>query len=189
MARGRKPGGDRVLTATERQRRSRAMRQFNSERRYAEDERRDKPIALKWTSSLLGRITIDDEHWASVEWSEKHQCWCIEDVTGACLAHEESISGAAANKDAAVALAEAMIRDGRIPTPQEARWARLPEGERPSLSRRAAPAPPTRETRPAARCPATCRRAQAPGEGAPRGNHGGAGKQSRTNTNNHRSMS
>jgi hypothetical protein len=66
----------------------------------------------------------------SVEWSEKHQCWCIEDAAGACLAHEEAIHGAAESKDAALALAEAMIRHGRMPIREEARWMRLPEAER-----------------------------------------------------------
>jgi hypothetical protein len=87
----------------------------------------------------------DGEHWAAVEWSNKHQCWCIEDSTGACLAHQEAIQGAAASKDAAVALATEMIRDGRMPSPQEARqeanqrrWARLSEEERALEEARAA---------------------------------------------------
>jgi hypothetical protein len=61
------------------------------------------------------------EHWASVEWSEKRQQWCVEDVEGRCLAHAASIRGQAASKEEAAWLAEAMIRDGRMPSPQEAR--------------------------------------------------------------------
>jgi hypothetical protein len=143
MARGRKPAtGDKAMTAAERQRRRRALKQFSETRRYAEDPRREKPLSITWNSNnLIGRIRITDEYWAAVEWSEKHHCWCIEDSEGACLAHEEAIRGAAASKDGAVALATEMIRDGRMPSPQEAkqlRWERLPEEERVWLEARAA---------------------------------------------------
>ncbi len=41
---------------------------------------RQKPIRIAWTADkLIGRLTIDGELWASVEWSEKRQRWCIED--------------------------------------------------------------------------------------------------------------
>jgi hypothetical protein len=56
-----------------------------------------------------------------VEWSEKRKQWCIEDCEGRCLAHAASIRGQAASKEAAVSVTEAMIRDGRMPTLQEAR--------------------------------------------------------------------
>jgi hypothetical protein len=147
MARGRKPTtGGRAMTAAERQRRRRALKQFSETRRYAEDLRREKPFSITWNNkNLIGRITIDGEYWAAVEWSNKHHCWCIEDSTGACLAHQEAIQGAAASKDAAVALATEMIRDGRMPSPQEAReeakqrrWARLSEEERTLEEARAA---------------------------------------------------
>lgn len=139
MARGRRPSGERALTAAERQTRARALKRFNtSDLRFADDLDRDKPMAIAWDrQKLQGRLTVGGEYWAAVEWSQKHQCWCIEDVTGACLAHEDGIRGAAATEDAAVALAEAMIRDGRMPSPQEAwrhrqesRWQALPEAER-----------------------------------------------------------
>ena len=118
------------MTPAQRQRRRRALRGFNTGLTYSEDPRREKPVAITWVSSLMGRITVDGEYWAAVEWSNKHQCWCIEDCEGRCLAHQDAIRGAAESKDAAVALAEAMIRDRRMPTPQEARrlrWAKLPE--------------------------------------------------------------
>ena len=83
---------------------------------------RQSPIAIAWTDDgLIGRLTIDGELWAAVEWSEKRQRWCIEDAEGQCLRHTASIRGAAESKEAAVALAEAMIRDGRMPTPKEAK--------------------------------------------------------------------
>jgi len=79
-------------------------------------------LAVSWiVDGLIGQVTLDGEHWASVEWSVKRQQWCIEDAEGRCLAHRASIHGAAASRDQAVALAEAMIRDGRTPDPATAR--------------------------------------------------------------------
>jgi hypothetical protein len=74
----------------------------------------------------------------SVEWSEKRQQWCIEDVEGRCLAHRASIHGMTASKGEAVALAEAMIRDGRMPSPKEAR-AQAQERRRVEREKRAKP--------------------------------------------------
>jgi hypothetical protein len=86
----------------------------------AADPRRALPIALDWNSDgTIGRITINGEYWAAVEWSEPRQCWCIEDAEGACLAHTSHIQGQARSKKAAVALAREMIRDGRMPAPDE----------------------------------------------------------------------
>jgi hypothetical protein len=79
-------------------------------------------LTIAWQpSGLIGRVSLDGEHWASVEWSEKRQQWCIEDVEGRCLTYTASIRGQAASKEEAVALAEAMVRDGRMPTPDDAR--------------------------------------------------------------------
>ena len=86
------------------------------------DSPRHQSIAITWVrNGEVGHLTIGGEHWASVEWSEKRQQWCIEDVEGRCLTHAASIRGSAASKDEAVALAEAMIRDGRMPDPETAR--------------------------------------------------------------------
>lgn len=87
------------------------------------DERRSGKISIEWSKHGVGRLKIGRERWASVEWSELRQQWCIEDNSGRCLTHAGSLRGEAASKDDAVALAEAMIRDGRMPTPQEARAA------------------------------------------------------------------
>jgi hypothetical protein len=69
---------------------------------------------------MIGRLIIDDEYWGAVEWSEKGKAWCIEDVEGKCLKHHAHIHGEDKDKAGAVALAEAMIRDGRMPTPEQA---------------------------------------------------------------------
>ena len=83
---------------------------------------RQGAIAIAWIrNGEIGRLTIGGEHWVDVEWSEKRQQWCIQDCEGRCLTHAPSIRGMAASKDEAVALAEAMIRDGRMPDPETAR--------------------------------------------------------------------
>jgi hypothetical protein len=79
-------------------------------------------LTISWEpSGLIGRVALDGEHWASVEWSEKRQAWCIEDCEGRCLAHVDSIRATAESRWQAEALAEAMIRDGRMPTPEQAK--------------------------------------------------------------------
>jgi hypothetical protein len=87
------------------------------------DPRRHKPIMIHW-DGLIGRLLIDGESWGAVEWSEKRQAFCIEDAEGRCLSHHSHIHGEDKDKAGAVALAEAMIRDGRMPTPEDAKKAR-----------------------------------------------------------------
>ena len=135
MARGRKPIGDQAMTAAERQRR----------RRSTEEARRARRPKIIWTSDgNIGRVYIGNEFWAAVEWSEKRQCWCIEDAEGRCLSHRGHIHGKAAAKDEAVALAFEMIRDGRLPSPErvkEIREARLERRrQQPAAQRRRAEA-------------------------------------------------
>lgn len=67
-----------------------------------------------------GTLLVGGETWGAVEWSEKRGVWCIEDAEGQCLRHASSIHGQAAAKDEAVALAERMVRDGTLPTPEDA---------------------------------------------------------------------
>jgi len=86
------------------------------------EEQRTLPVQVTWPGGMsakhaIGRIKVDGVLWASVEWSEKRGCWCIEDCEGRCLAHESHIRGQEASAEAAVALATAMIRDGRMPSP------------------------------------------------------------------------
>jgi hypothetical protein len=106
----------------------------------SDDRRRQKPVTIEWAYDKVGRLIIDGELWAAVEWSEKRQAWCIEDAEGRCLRHQAHIRGQAAAKDAAIALAETMIRDGRMPLPQDARKQRQERLERqrntPSAKRR-----------------------------------------------------
>jgi hypothetical protein len=86
----------------------------------SDDPRRRKPIKIRW-SGMIGELLIDGESWGAIEWSDKRKAWCIEDAEGECLKHAEHVRGQAAAKDAAIELAEAMIRDGRMPTPEQAR--------------------------------------------------------------------
>lgn len=87
------------------------------------NNQRQRPITIRW-NGMIGTLLIDDEHWGAVEWSEKRQAWCIEDAEGRCLSHHSHVHGEDKDKAGAVALAEAMIRDGRMPTPEDARTAR-----------------------------------------------------------------
>jgi hypothetical protein len=85
------------------------------------DPRRHQPIKIQWNSDkLIGRVEIDGQLWCAVEWSDKRQAWCIEDAEGKCLTHSAHIHGQAAAKDDAVALAFDMVRDGRMPSPEQA---------------------------------------------------------------------
>jgi hypothetical protein len=87
------------------------------------DARRQKPINIRW-NGMIGRIYIDQESWGAIEWSDQRQAWCIEDAEGRCLSHHSHVHGEDKDKDGASSLAEAMIRDGRMPSPEEARKAR-----------------------------------------------------------------
>jgi polyhydroxyalkanoate synthesis regulator phasin len=88
--------------------------------RTTEDPRRQSPIVIKWRG-MIGELILDGESWGAIEWSEQKQAWCIEDAEGQCLRHKDHIRGQAAAKDAAIELAQEMIRDGRMPSPEEAR--------------------------------------------------------------------
>jgi hypothetical protein len=89
------------------------------------DDVRLRPLSIEWNGDdgSIGRIYIDGKLWAAVEWSEKQQRWCIEDAEGRCLSHQAHVHGGDVDKTTAVALAEAMIRDGRMPSPAEAELA------------------------------------------------------------------
>ena len=53
-----------------------------------------------------------------------------EDAEGRCLKHRDHIHGKEPDKNAAVLLATAMIRDGRLPTPEAAKQCRKDRLER-----------------------------------------------------------
>ena len=82
---------------------------------------REGKISIAWSATGIGSVSLDCVTFARVEWSEKRQRFCIEDSQGQCLRHVGSIKGMAVSKDEAVALATAMIRDGRMPSPEQAR--------------------------------------------------------------------
>jgi hypothetical protein len=86
------------------------------------DKRRWGVIAVRFRPGppAIYSLTIDGQHWAAIEWSASRQTWCIEDSSGHCLAHCEHIHGDHIDRPSAIALAKAMIRDGRMPTPEEA---------------------------------------------------------------------
>jgi hypothetical protein len=66
------------------------------------------------------QLTIAGQLWAAVEWSSTRRAWCVEDAAGRRLAHCEHIHGQNIDRPTALALAKQMIRDGRMPTPEEA---------------------------------------------------------------------
>jgi hypothetical protein len=94
-----------------------------SDTRMANDPRRQEPIKIRW-DGMIGKLVINGELWSEVEYSEKHRKWCIQDAEGRCLAHKEHIHAFEDDKAAAVVLAEAMVRDGRLPSPEDAKKAR-----------------------------------------------------------------
>jgi hypothetical protein len=65
-------------------------------------------------------LTINRQLWACVEWSPDRKAWCVQDASGRCLAHCDAIHGENVDAQTAVKLAKAMIRDGRMPTPEAA---------------------------------------------------------------------
>jgi hypothetical protein len=46
------------------------------------DEVSSAEIAVSWSRDGIGRVTVDGEHCASVELSEKRQRWCVEESQG-----------------------------------------------------------------------------------------------------------
>jgi hypothetical protein len=85
------------------------------------DPRRQSPVVVVFhEDDKIGTLIVAGEIWGAVEWSEKHGVWCIEDAEGECVRHAASIHGKAVAKEEAIALAEQMVRDGTLPSPQEA---------------------------------------------------------------------
>ena len=65
-------------------------------------------------------LTINGRLWACVEWSASRRGWCIQDASGRCLSHCDAVHGQDVDAATAVKLAKAMIRDGRMPNPEDA---------------------------------------------------------------------
>jgi hypothetical protein len=85
------------------------------------DPRRDRPIAVIKESKNIYRLLIDDELWASCEWSRRRNAWCIEDSCCRCLNHVPGILGQERTAPEAIATAKRMIRDETIPAPEYVR--------------------------------------------------------------------
>jgi hypothetical protein len=103
------------------------MKASGESQKFTTDPRRDGTIEVKFHSGppAIYRLMLAGQLWASVEWSPSRRRWCVEDGIGRCLAHVEHIHGEDMDAAAAVRLAVAMIRDGRMPTPEEANEAML----------------------------------------------------------------
>jgi len=94
------------------------------------DPRRGKNIVIEGDGHIQF-LYIDGDMWAEVQWSGARQAWCIQDRCGHCLDHIEHFHVAVkgdstdpkATRQQAVDLAKEMIRDGRMPSPEQAREA------------------------------------------------------------------
>jgi hypothetical protein len=88
------------------------------------DTRRFWPIEVEQINNATFHLTIGGTTWSEIEWSPSRRSWCIQDSEGKCLSHCESIVGQDIDQSTAIAEAKAMIRDGRMPSPEEAAAAR-----------------------------------------------------------------
>jgi hypothetical protein len=79
-------------------------------------------------------LTIGGQLWSEVEWSSSRRAWCVQDAAGHCLTHVEHIHAQDEDAEMAVRLAKRMIRDGRMPSPEDAEQ-QLRLGEFPGLLR------------------------------------------------------
>src|SRR5260221_110628 len=73
-------------------------------------------------------LFINGQMWAEVQWSPERKMWCIQDACGYCLSHIEHLhlqvpNDGTNNLDSTSAInkAKEMIRDGRMPSPEQAR--------------------------------------------------------------------
>jgi hypothetical protein len=87
------------------------------------DRRRYGVIETRYIGNDTYHLTINGELWSEVEWSPARRAWCIQDSEGRCLAHCEHTHATHIDQHTAVALAKTMIRNGGIPTPEEAHMA------------------------------------------------------------------
>jgi hypothetical protein len=87
---------------------------------YNTDKRRYGVIEVRQVNARTYHLMINRQFWSEVEWSPSRRTWCIQDAEGRCLAHCDHIVGTNIDQRTAIALAKAMIRDGRMPTPEEA---------------------------------------------------------------------
>src|SRR5258708_4815420 len=87
---------------------------------HSTDKRRYGVIEVRPVNGATYHLTINGKLWSEVEWSPERRAWCVQDSEGRCLAHCEHVHGEHIDRQTAIALAKQMIRDGRMPTPEEA---------------------------------------------------------------------
>ena len=83
------------------------------------DPRRQQPITVEW-SGKIGTLLVNGVAWGCVEWSDTRKVWCIQDAAGRCLDHYSVVHGEDQDRAGAVALAKIMLRNGTLPTPEQA---------------------------------------------------------------------
>jgi hypothetical protein len=96
------------------------MNEMSGEGNVRKDLRRYGVIEVRMINDRTYHLTIRGQMWSEVEWSPERRAWCVQDACGFCLAHCEHIHGEHVDARTALALAKAMIRDGRMPTPEDA---------------------------------------------------------------------
>jgi hypothetical protein len=85
-----------------------------------DDPRRYYPIEVCHRGDHIIHLMIYGVMWSEVEWSPERRAWCIQDASGRCLLHCESIVEQDDDEIVAIDTAKRMIRDGSMPTPEEA---------------------------------------------------------------------
>lgn len=84
------------------------------------DRRRYGVIEVHRRGAGIYHLTIGGVMWSEVEWSATRGVWCIQDASGQCLRHVESIHATVADPAEAIRLAKRMIVSGEMPTPEQA---------------------------------------------------------------------
>ena len=84
------------------------------------DKRRFGVVEVRRLNAETYHLTIGGVMWSEVEWSRSRQAWCVQDAAGRCLTHVEHILEQDRDVQTAIRLAKRMIRDGRMPTPEDA---------------------------------------------------------------------
>jgi hypothetical protein len=102
------------------------------------DPRRRGEIKIVGITSSKYDLYIDNVLWSEVEWSHNRYAWCIQDCCGYCLNHIEHIHAIVPNDgvpdrkindprqfnpSTALETAKQMIRNGSLPSPEDARKA------------------------------------------------------------------
>jgi hypothetical protein len=84
------------------------------------DPRRHRVIETRCRGTDCYHLTIDGQLWSEVEWSPRRRAWCVQDAAGHCLTHVEHTRAQDPDLQTAIRLAKRMIRDGLMPSPEDA---------------------------------------------------------------------